>query len=228
VDLKRLAALDGVVVVDADQSFGRKEADSETERRQRAGILAPANLGLSETRGRAFLLLASFIEATPDVLAPEELGFPSNTKRTWTSAVANPAGRNALEPFALQLANSDATLLGMGSNGYTLGNPLLREFLSEYRALPAAAFKLRTSATAPVVVRELQANGQLLFYAVNTTAQPVRVEVGLSGASRIEHLRDSSAIVSKGGRLTLELDGFALSAIRAVGNARIASVSVVR
>lgn len=226
IDLKRLAALAGVVVVDADQGFGRSEADAAFEQRQHGDLREPSNLGLPPAQARSFLTGANYLEAHGEVVPPEMLGFPASLPRTWTSGVANPAGRNALEPYALQLGKADATLIGVGGNGYTLGNQLLREFLAEYRALPPASFSLKSGPMEPAVVRQLQRKGELLLYAVNITSQPVRVELMLAGASRIESLADRTPLATADGRLVIQLEGFGLKSARAIGNARIVSVSI--
>ncbi len=221
VDLKSIAALNGVIVVDADQGFGRREPDAAFERRQRAALLAPANLGMSDSQSRAFLTGAYYLEATDAIVPPEAIGFPANTKRTWMSAVATPAGRNVLEPYAIQLAQSDATLLGVGGNGYTLGDPLLRDFLAEYRALPRQQFAPCSPTDSTVVVRELVRGKDLLFYAVNRTARRARLDLRLTKAARILRLRGDTQIALDANQITLELEGFELVTLRANGNVRI-------
>jgi hypothetical protein len=221
VDLPRIAAIEGVVVIDADQGFGRREADAEFERRQQAALLDPANLGLPNGHARAFLTGAYYLEATDAVVLPEAIGFPANTRRTWMSAVAAPAGRNVLEPYAIQLARADANLLGVGGNGYTLGDPVLRDFLAEFRALPREQFTLRSPAEAPVVVREFVRGGEVLFYALNRHPSRARVEIILDGKTHIQRLRDGTQLTADTNRVELELDGFELLTLRSTGNARI-------
>ena len=225
VDLRRLAGLDGIVVIDADQGVGRREPEAEFEQSQRTALLRPGNFGLEGSDARSFLTGAYYIEATDLVVPPDAIGFPASTKRTWASAAAMPAGRHVLEPYAIQLADHDAVLLGVGGNGYALSNPLLREFVLEFRALPAQAFAPRSTPASPVVVRELARPGELVFYAVNRQARPVRVELRIAGASRIERLRDSASLAHAADRLVLDIDGFGLTSLRAVGNANIVSVS---
>jgi hypothetical protein len=221
VDLRRIAAIEGVVVVDADQGFGRREADAEFERRQRAALLDPANLGMQDSDARAFLTSAYYLEATDAVVLPEAIGFPANTKRTWMSAVAIPAGRNVLEPYATQLASADANMLGVGGNGYTLGDPILSGFLAEYRALPREPFILRSPTKAVVVVRELVRGNEVFIYAVNRTAARVRLDLRLTERARIQRLRDGSVLAADTDRIALELDGFELVTLLTAGKARI-------
>jgi len=225
IDPQLLERIDGVVLVNALHGYGRRfgEPVDGLLRRNLAdsaisGALHPAKPG-------AFLPYAVYFEATEVVVLPERIGFPASTRKTWMSAVLNPAGRSYLERFAILLADSDAVMLGDGGNTYTLGQPELREFLAEYRRLPSRSFRLRSASNAPVVVRDLPDGGDYLFYAVNRTASPAAIEITLQGAQRIERLGTGMALDLQAGSLGIRLDAFQLVAFRAPGTAKITGIA---
>ncbi len=63
----------------------------------------------------------------------------------------------------LQVAEADALAVGDGGNAYTVGQPLLREFLQEFRSLPQEPFQARPDARDPVAVWELSKPEEFLF-----------------------------------------------------------------
>jgi hypothetical protein len=115
-------------------------------------------------------------------------------------------------------------VLGDGGNAYTLGQPELREFLAEYRRLPAVPFQLRSAAREPVTVRELQQPDGLYFYAVNRTARTATVTLKLSGNTAVTRLSTGAAVPIQESALRLELKPFQLVAYRAPPATRITEV----
>jgi hypothetical protein len=172
----------------------------------------------------AFMFGAGYFEATEKILKPAEIGLLADTKATWISGVANPAGRHYLERYAVALAETDAQMLGDGGNAYTLGQPLLREFTREYRALPDVAFEHRPDATDPVAVWQLARPEGLLFYAVNREGYPVRVTMPLEPAGTVRRLSTGEEVNVKDGRLELELQPYQLLTFRADAGVRISGV----
>ena len=57
------------------------------------------------------------------------------------------SGRMYLERFATVLGANDAAMLGDGGNGYVFGSDAVREFLAQYRLLPATRFRRLVSAS---------------------------------------------------------------------------------
>jgi hypothetical protein len=143
----------GVQLV-ATGCYGRHPAVDH--RRMRDRLMDPAQLRALAAPGaqHAFLVGNYYFEASEPVLPPTALGYPADTPTGWISAVIAPSGRHFLERYAVALAESDALLLGDGGNTYTLGQPLLREFLREYRRLPDVPFTPRADARDPVAVWE--------------------------------------------------------------------------
>src|SRR5262249_42314664 len=85
-----------------------------------------------------------YVEATQVVAPPSALGMP-NGSDNWISASVYPSGPNALEQYAIQLAESDAQIVGDGGNGYSLGQPETRAWFRETLALPAQRSRARPS-----------------------------------------------------------------------------------
>lgn len=230
IDPKLLGAIGGVVLVNAGHAYGRRAYTYEgplADPKARDRLLDPAALlALRSTEGKtAFLFGAGYFEATERVVPPESLGFPEGTKRTWMSGVANPAGRHYLERYALALAEADALYLSDGGNAYTLGQPLLTDFLREYRPLPAVPFQPRPDARDPVAVWELPGTERFLFYAVNRERFAVLVEIRLSGAREVRRLSSAKPQSLEGGALRLTLKPYELAAFEAEGGAAIAGVT---
>jgi Glycosyl hydrolase-like 10 len=228
IDPAMLREIAGIELINAMHAYGRKEADALATYSARDALLDPRNLDLLSGAGRQgrFLTGANYIEITEAIAPPESLGFPKDTKLTWTSATANPAGRHHLERFALELAETDATLLGDGGNAYSLGQPALRDFLAEYLRLPAEPFSPRQDARDPVAVWERSTPDSLMFYAVNRERFPVSVEVDLSAGAKVSRLSDNSPIVLNGGRLRFVLEPYQLVAFRADSGVRIIAIAL--
>ncbi|MEI6719274.1 MAG: hypothetical protein WCO67_00785 [Betaproteobacteria bacterium] len=226
IDASMLNAIDGIVLINASVRHGRREFDG-IHRGFRDTLLDPSSLGVLRKPGQGgrFLASAQYLEATEVVVPPESLGFPASTKKTWMSAVSNPAGRHALERYAVALAETDAFTLGDGGNGYTFGPPLVREFMAEFRRLPAESFASRTDATDPVVVRTLETKASLLFYAVNRERFPVTLQILLSRPSKLVRLATDEQLALSGNRLTLNLQPYELVTVRADPDVRISRVS---
>lgn len=223
-DMRLLSKIDGLVVVNALHTYGRR-ADDYTNDLLRRYLTDRSALHLLDEPGKqaAFLPTASYFEATEMVATPEQLGFPANTKKTWMAAVVNPAGRNYLERFASILAETDTQLLGDGGNAYTLGQPELREFLDEYRRLPAVPFRPRSDARDPVAVWELERDGGYTFYAVNRTARPATLDLAFQGDGELIRLSKGEPQALQQHALAIELAPFQLIAYRTTRSLRIAA-----
>lgn len=228
IDVNLLASIPGVVLINALHTYGRREAEAVTTQRNRDLLLDPRQTALVPTgaNGRALLTSASYLEAIEAVVPPAQLGFPANTKQTWTSAAANPAGRHAIERFAVQLAQTDAVMLGDGGNGYSLGQPVLREFLQEYRSLPAERFSARADARDPVAVWTLARPGDFVFYAVNRERYPARVSIQLAGTREIKRLSSGETIPLSTGVLAFVLQPYQVIAFKAPAGAAVTSVTI--
>ncbi|MEO8005635.1 MAG: family 10 glycosylhydrolase, partial [Betaproteobacteria bacterium] len=148
LDPAMLGRIPGVRMINALHAYGRSEASPLVTQKLRDQLLDPDNLSLFAVAGEpaSFLASAKYLEATDAIAPAASMGFAAATPATWTSAVANPAGRQALERFAVELAQTDAQMLGDGGNAYSLGQPVLREFLAEFRSLPPEPFSPRRDA----------------------------------------------------------------------------------
>ncbi|HYQ73220.1 MAG TPA: family 10 glycosylhydrolase [Gammaproteobacteria bacterium] len=226
LDIPGLSEVDGLVLINSLHAYGRLYDDLTTQG-TRDNLLDPEILGAMAGQGQNGNVLpyTRYFEATDAVIQPEEIGFDPATKKTWTSAVVNPAGRHYLERFAVTLAETDAAFLGDGGNGFTLGQPLLREFMKDYRALPRKAFYQRKDARDPVAVWELDDEEGYYFYAVNRERFPVKVILVIDGAGDITRMSTGQHLQLEKGDLILQLKPYQLMSFKGAGDARIASVS---
>ena len=222
IDTERLRHIDGLQLINGG-NYGRRPDSRPVETRDSllASVLTPVRTIQEQS---AWLISGTYLEATEAVLPPVQLGFPATTKVTWMAAVVNPAGRHCLERWAIALAESDACYLSDGGNTYTLGQPLQREFMREYRRLPAVPFKARLEARDPVAVWETPHAGEFYFYAVNRDRYPVRLELALNGAAEVQRLTSTQATKLQNGRLVLELQPYELAGFKAPAGATIVSV----
>ncbi len=227
IDPMELQAIPGVILV-GGVAYGRRMGDEMAVQKMRDGLLDPVALKrFSAPDGRAsFLDGAGYFEATEQVVPPESIGFPKETKRTWMSGVVNPSGRHANERWAVQLAETDAAFLADGGNAYTVGQPVISEFLVEYRTLPDIPFTPRDDARDPVAVWELKKNDNFLFYAVNRERYPVKVQMTLKNADKVERLAVKEPVQLKDGILSYELKPYELRTFCSGAGTDIASVKI--
>jgi hypothetical protein len=223
-----MAKIDGVVLVNGAYRHGRREAELSVTQRTRDMLLDPAALRALTAAGRqgAFLSSMDYLEVTEFVAPPVQLGFAGNTKLTWTSASSYPAGRHVLEPHAIQLAETDAALLGDGGNGYALGQPVLGEFLREYLQIPAEAFTPRPDARDPVAVWTLTRKQDFVFYAVNRERFPATVDLELRGVTALTRVSNDEPVTVNNGVLRLALAPYELRAFRAAPNASLGRITM--
>ena len=104
--------------------------------------------------GLVAALLLTLADATPQAIAHDYAVSADNLRAGY------------LERYATALALSDVPFFSDGGNAYTLGQPILREFMNEFRRLPADRFASRSDAQDPVAVRELKRKDDFLFYAI--------------------------------------------------------------
>ncbi|MFA6293046.1 MAG: hypothetical protein WC637_14760, partial [Victivallales bacterium] len=223
IDTKLLTAIDGVRLVNALHGYGRRQHSEMGTQSERDNLLSPAVLNALCSPGKlsGYLFGAGYFEATEAVVPPEAIGLPANSKRTWMSGVVNPAGRHALERWAIALAEGDANYLSDGGNAYTLGQPILQEFLQEYRRLPCVNFTPRCDASDPVAVWQLGKSDQssvirnlsgdkktstdnrspitdnFLFYAVNRAGYPVQLDIQFAKPGLLQSLFGSTLEVKR-------------------------------
>ena len=240
IDVDKLRQIDGVVVVNAMRGYGRDPTilgnnyfphDSHGPngdvafQKHRDSVLDPVamNATASATTSASFLDSANYFEhLNGTLIPPSDLGF-SQTPATMLSAVVNPAGRHYLERYAVQLAETDTAWMGDGGNTYTIGQPLVREFMQEYRRLPEARFTKRNDATEPVAVWELAQSAGYYFYAVNRERYPVTVNIQLNG--QVVSLASGQPMSMSNNLLTLTMQPYELRAFKGSAGVGISSVT---
>jgi hypothetical protein len=215
-DAELLGALGGVTFLNAQHYYGRRQHSAYREQVGRDLLLDPQALGAFRgQRGEVgYLYSNSYFEANR-VVVPAKFGLP-DTKPGGFVGVVNPAGRHYLERYAVPLAESDASLILDGGEGYLLGQAqYLHEFLSEYRHLPRERFRPREDARDPVAVWELHRGSDFFFYAVNRERYPVRVAVHLGGRGEVQRLSTGEVLPLASGRiLNISLEPYQLLAFQ--------------
>lgn len=227
LDISALNKIEGFYILNSMHGYGRRYPSEMANQIYRDYLIDPANLNLlKKDNFSGFLFGTAYFEATEVVAIPEDMGFPNNTKRTWTSGVVNPAGRHYLERYALALGECDAAFLGDGGNAYTMGQPELREFLKEYRSLPADHFSARSDATDPVAIWEFKSENDFYFYAVNRESYPITAEISFAKPADVLSLSTMQKLDIKNSTLIIELAPFQLLTFKTAKDNIIEKVSV--
>jgi hypothetical protein len=118
-------------------------------------------------------------------------------------------------------------MLGDGGNQYVFGNPSLREFVREFRHLPAAPFVPYPSARDPVALWTLGRQDAFHFYVVNREPFPANIALTLSSASRLIRPSDGSELrLGAGRRIVIDLPPYGIRYFRTEPTARIESASI--
>ncbi len=226
IDPVLLSRIEGVVPINALTSYGRRELDRMLTQKIRDRLLQPGGLRAlaSGVEPGAFLSGAYYIEATDAIAPPQQLGFPAGTRATWMSVAVTPAGRHFLERYAIQLAETDAQVLGDGGNAYSLGQPLLGDWIREYRGLPAVPFLRREDAVDPVAVWTREDAGGLKFYVVNRERYAVPLRLSILGTRQVTRIATGEPLLLTQGKMTVKLAPYQLLAYSAPPGSRIVEV----
>lgn len=224
-DMQKMAKLDGVMFLNAFHYYGRRQKTLADEQAGRDSLINPlARRALVTATGQTgYLFSNSYFEAN-STIKPGDMGLPDSRPQGWVGVV-NPAGRQFLERYALSLAEGDASLILDGGEGYLSGQPLLREFMQEYRQLPSARFHPRPDATDPAAVWELSNGASFWFYAVNRERYPVTLTMRLTGKGVITRPATGSTIGATAQTFTVTLEPFQIIVWKAAATRGIASVT---
>lgn len=145
-----------------------------------------------------------------DTCKMEEDGFWFDCQ--WQITSCFPPGRNYLEPFAHAVAEWDSLYLLRGGLYHDGSHAKeMQEYASVFTNLPAIKFDTVQGSGDPVVVRELNRNGQYYVYAVNREPYNVTVKIKLERAANVCNLRvtEEGSIVKE---IELELKAFGIEA----------------
>ena len=150
----------------------------------------------------------------------EKLGYSKEEiaqgkKEVYPDAVLYPAGIHYLERFANAMADGNFVWISEGSHGYGLGQPkYLRQFLSEYRALPEIGMKLLGNGD-PVALWYGREKEKTYFYVVNRTYYPVDIKVSFTGGGSkltIKRLASGESVKTENNILKVKLEPYQLIA----------------
>ncbi len=227
VDLKALGHLEGLTIIQGNHRYGRnKKLLALQEMRDR--LVDPDFLIKFKEAGAGsnFFFTQAYVEATKVVTPNEQLGYPANAPHGWMSGVANPVGHQINERWALALAEADAQLLGDGGNSNTLGQPLTRRFVQEYRQLPAVPFTPRPEARDPVAVWETTVGEERWFYAVNRERYVIPLTMAFSSADQVTRVIDGSSVDLADNAMSLSLQPYEMRLWKTTASNKIASIAV--
>ncbi|HEY3378915.1 MAG TPA: hypothetical protein VGL77_15625 [Armatimonadota bacterium] len=141
--------------------------------------------------------------------------------------VCMPSGRHELETYAILLADCDCSTLASGAFGYFFGTPsYLRDFLAEYKALPALPFTPLAGGRDPVAVWYRQCPDGFYFYAVNRERYPVTATLTLKNAGRVLSAASGQAMALEGATLKVPLESYQVRAFKATGPASLTGCAV--
>lgn len=224
-DMEKMAKVDGVVFLNSMCYYGRRSKDEIAEQAGRDTLVTPqSRSALVTPSGRTgFMFSNSYFEANSTIV-PAKMGLEGVKPQGWVGVV-NPAGRHYLERYAISMADGDASYMADGGEGYISGQPLLREFLAEYRQLPVERFTRRADASDPAAVWEHNDGKHFWFYAVNRERYRVKLGVNLTGDGAVVHLADGLSAATANNSLSLTLEPYQLLAFRAPATRSIASVT---
>lgn len=224
-DMDKIGRILNTLFLNAIYYYGRRQQDPITEQKEIDHLLDPAarTAFVGSTGRTGFLFSNSYFEAD-ETIDPVKMGLPGAKAGGW-DGVANPPGRQYLQRYALDLADSDASLLIDGGEGYIHGQPPLREFLANYRVLPVNRFIPRADATDPVAVWQLKLGGAFWFYAVNRESYSVPITVHLSGSGPIVRAATGEAAKLAGDALTVDMQPYELAVFKAPATRSIETVS---
>lgn len=225
-DTRKMAALDGVFFLNAFHYYGRRQSEAVSEQASRDMLLNPAakKALIVNTNRTGYLFSNGYFEANQKI-KPADMGLAGVKPGGWV-ALVNPAGRHYLERYALSVAEGDASMILDGGEGYLGGQPLLREFLAEYRQLPVARFMPRPDATDPVSVWQLNDRKRFWFYAVNRERYPIRVAIHLSGAGVVTRPALAETVPAKNGIIEIVLAPYQMAVWKCAPTRAIATVDV--
>ncbi len=226
IDPVLLGKEDGIELISSLSGHGRRSQEA-ADQRTRDALVQPELLHILAPKDSParFLTGQAYFEATEAVAPPVDMGYPASAPHGWVSGNVDPAGRHYLERYALQVAEADALMIGDGGNAYTVGQPLLRDFLKEFRALPQVRFQARADAQDPVVIRELTRADDFLFYAVNRERYPVKIHLEFAVPTDVKRLSTGEKLPSDGKTLEVSLLPYELRAFSAPAGSKIVKVT---
>jgi hypothetical protein len=134
-------------------------------------------------------------------------GMFRNSETIHGAGVLNGAGRHALMRYANAMADGNIVWMTDGSHGQAVGQPqFTREFLREYRALPAIGMTRLEGSGDPVALWYGRDNGRTWFYLVNRVDYAVDAAVGFDGSATLRRLtQDETTAIGPDERLRLSL-----------------------
>ena len=232
VDVARLKTEDGLALM----PLGRYGSRSFSVREQKTydAFLNPEHVDAGRGMVRGFGFYFNYQEFGP-ANPWKTLGFTANKngQGPYYCGACIASGANALEKYAVVLAQQDTSFARDGGDNDPFGDPaVLNPWLEEFEALPALPFIAVESARDPVAVwcRELRQSYKdftpgLYFYVVNREQYPVKIDIRLKNAGKIVRLSAGEELSAREGVLSLQLRPYELRAFKTSTGTAIAATS---
>ncbi|MET3871999.1 hypothetical protein J3R74_001869 [Puniceicoccus vermicola] len=151
----------------------------------------------------------------------EELGVHFRKKLHYCAG-SDAAGPHLLERYATVLAEQDTMFFRTGGYPILWGEQdRFSTWMREYAALPRVPFDPIKVARDPVAVWDQNYEGSYWFYAVNRERYPVTLTLEFGTEESVYQLGADREFATENGKLTLELEPFALRSFRTSSDARI-------
>ena len=224
VDVDLLKGIDGLILVDGRFLHGARESDVQWRRDNRSAFEKPGILdALAKPSDRPHTLFpAQYIEIPGSVSPSSRLGWPAQKRSPWISSVLEPPGRLKLARYAELVGMFDVAMLGDGGNGYVFSGEGLKDFMTEFRALPPERFERVADIPAPIIVREC---GDL-FYVVNLSPDTISARLVLDRPGRIARLTTGAEVPVVDRVLTIDMAPYELLTFRSIKSSRLVGADV--
>ncbi|MFZ1963570.1 MAG: hypothetical protein WAU78_08905 [Roseiarcus sp.] len=225
IDPDLLNAIDGLVLVDGRFSHGARQAEVRSRLETQSEFLRAGVVdSLAPSTGRPSTILEmQYIEIPGDAWPSSRLGWRTPTHEPWVSSASEPPGRLKLSRYAELVGLFDVYVLGDGGNGYVFSGEGLKDFMTEFHAIPREHFERIAGVHEPLIVRE---RGDL-FYVVNLSPDTISARLVLDHPGRIVRLvtGTDAAVVDR--VLTIEMVSYELLTFRSIESSRVVSADVI-
>jgi hypothetical protein len=225
IDPDLLNTIDGLVLVDGRFSHGAREAEVKSRLETQSEFLRAGVVdSLTPSTGRPSTILGmQYVEIPGDAWPSSRLGWRTPTHEPWVSSAAEPPGRLKLSRYAELVGLFDVYMLGDGGNGYVFSGEGLKDFMTEFRAIPRERFERIAGIHEPLIVRE---RGDL-FYVVNLSPDTISARLVLDRPGRIVRLTTGTEAAVTDRVLTIEMAPYELLTFRSIESSRVVSADVI-
>lgn len=229
VDLKTYSATDGLTLIPHIR-YGT-DAEDVAAKEMTDDMESPDYVEFGMGSPRAFAMYFNYIEYGKNIPF-QQLGYTGEAPFHYTAA-CNASGRDALEKFAVVMAQQDTGWMRDGGDDDPFGElDAYRRWFGEFSSLPMLPFQKVPTSADPAAVWQLSLTKPykdftpgLYFYAVNREQYPVELCLSLT-AKEVVSLFGGEKTAVDNGKLSIALPPYALLAFRAEDGAAVTSAAV--